>query len=222
VKFLTDFVRSLFLFLLPLISLAGNAPADAPDTQPIAPASSDKPVFRVPEQNYPIASRRNGEQGMCQIAFAIDSKGVVKETYIVVSTGFTRPDAACTTAVTGHIFDPSRINIESFPHWSDTRIDYRLYVPNSQPHLRSRLKVGAMFYPEISRQMHQEGTCAIHVYVERDGTPNDPQVARSTGFASLDQACIAAVMAASFDPGTRNSRPRADWINIIMNWRLTT
>jgi TonB family protein len=217
VKFLSDIMRPYFLSLIFVILFAGNAFAAAPNPQSDVPAPS---VFMIRERNYPVESRRIGEQGMCQIAFAIDAKGVVKETYIVVSTGFRRLDAACTAAVTGHIFDPSRINTESFPYWSETTINYRLNLPNSQPHLRSKLHVGAMFYPETSRQMHQEGTCAVHVHVEQNGTPNDPEVVRSTSFASLDQACIAAVMAGTFDPGTRKSRPYADWVNVVMSWRL--
>ena len=225
-RFLTDFVRSLFILLILAISSTGGAFALVSDTQPVQPASLDdvvkqswRIIFR--DKYYPEKSRRLGQQGTCQIAFAIDATGVVKETFLELSTGHAELDTACTAIVTDHKFPLAGTHIESFPYWVETIIFFRLDDPmHSPPLLRSKLKIGGNSYPAVSREMHQEGACAVRVHVGEDGVPNNPQVVRSTGFAALDQACVEAILAGTFYPGVRNFRPHAEEVNIILNWRL--
>jgi TonB family protein len=182
--------------------------------------------WQIPEVNYPEESRRLGEQGMCQIVFSLNAAGRVVTSQIVVSTGFARLDAACTRAVGGHQFQPIAANSPVPDDWTEVRIDYRLKGVPAHPILRSMLNVGGAYYPEAARRMREEGGCAVRVYVATDGTPSQPAIAISSRSAVLDQACIAAVMNAKFDPALQydasgeGTHASADWVYVVMSWRL--
>jgi TonB family protein len=50
--------------------------------------------------------------------------------------------------------------------------------------------VGPDDYPLQSRANHQEGDCSIRALVDKGGTATEVGVSKSTGFATLDQACV--------------------------------
>jgi protein TonB len=83
-----------------------------------------------------------------------------------------------------------------------------------------QLKVGSDDYPLESRRLHQEGDCAVRVYVEADGTPRNTVIGKSTGFDLLDQACLRAVSQAVFVPAKQNGVAMAASADINIRWRL--
>jgi protein TonB len=68
--------------------------------------------------------------------------------------------------------------------------------------------------------MHQEGDCVVKLYVTPDGALTDMAVSKSTGFATLDQACISAVQGARFKPAMRDDAAVGAWTKINISWRL--
>lgn len=60
-------------------------------------------------------------------------------------------------------------------------------------------------YPEIARQAGVEGLVIVQVVIEPDGTPSNPEVARSAG-AVLDKAAVEAVMKLRFVPGKQRGK----------------
>jgi len=60
-------------------------------------------------------------------------------------------------------------------------------------------------YPEIARQAGVEGLVVVQVVIEPDGSPSNPEVARSAGEV-LDKAAIEAVMQLRFEPGKQRGK----------------
>jgi protein TonB len=60
-------------------------------------------------------------------------------------------------------------------------------------------------YPEIARQAGVEGLVVVQVVIEPDGTPSNPEIARSAG-AVLDKAAVEAVMKLKFVPGRQRGK----------------
>jgi periplasmic protein TonB len=75
-------------------------------------------------------------------------------------------------------------------------------------------------YPEASRKMAQEGDCVIHTSIDADGTPGKFSISKSTGFATLDQACIVAIQQARFTPARDNGSAVTASTDIRISWRL--
>lgn len=60
-------------------------------------------------------------------------------------------------------------------------------------------------YPEIARQAGVEGLVVVQVVIEPDGSPSNPEIARSAGEV-LDKAAIEAVMQLEFVPGKQRGK----------------
>ncbi len=56
-------------------------------------------------------------------------------------------------------------------------------------------------YPELAKQMHQEGLVILAVDVSRDGIPIKVEIEQSSNYRMLDQAALKAVSHWKFQPG---------------------
>jgi TonB family protein len=144
-------------------------------------------------------------------------------------------DVACLAAFTHAQFFPATLNGQPVPNWINVPLAFRLWpaggpakaVTDAQlrvPIIQKEygLKIGPDFYPAASRELHQEGDCTVHVLVQEDGTASNMSVTKSTGFATLDQACIAAIQQAPFVPAQAKGTTVAAFADIHMSWRLPT
>jgi TonB family protein len=86
--------------------------------------------------------------------------------------------------------------------------------PNHPP------KIGSDFYPPLSVQNGEQGTCYVHLFVEGDGSVPAMQLFKSTGYGRLDSACIAAFNGVSMIPATLDGKPVASWVNFPIAWVL--
>lgn len=64
----------------------------------------------------------------------------------------------------------------------------------------------AAFYPDAARKLMQEGDVVVTFTITTDGTVIDPKVARSSGFALLDQAALAAVVTWRYMAAVRDGK----------------
>jgi TonB family protein len=58
------------------------------------------------------------------------------------------------------------------------------------------------------------------IFLAEGGTPSKFTVSKSTGFATLDQACILAIQQAHFTPAIKSGSAIAAWTYIRISWRL--
>lgn len=90
---------------------------------------------------------------------------------------------------------------------SPPRID--LSRPNPRP-----------VYPESSKRLGEIGTVVVAVHVNELGRPFDVQLARTSGFARLDQAAVEAVRQWHFSPAIRDGEAVAEWTAVGIQFNM--
>ena len=75
-------------------------------------------------------------------------------------------------------------------------------------------------YPPISRRLNEQGNTTVRVLIGADGQPQRAEIAKSSGFARLDEAAVNTVMRWRYVPGKRGGVAEAMWFNVPINWVL--
>lgn len=76
-------------------------------------------------------------------------------------------------------------------------------------------------YPSASRRAGEEGTVRVKVLVDEKGRPREVAVARSSGFARLDEAAMEAVRKWRFVAATNGTSAITAWTQVAVTFRLT-
>jgi TonB family protein len=215
-------------------SSAQDPPASVPPATDTVPLRNRgrmdvRHPLHVGSDYYPKQSLKNGEQGKCTLAFFIESDGTVPAAQLLVSSGHPRLDTACFESVIGIPMIPAIINGTPVAGWYDFNVAWvinhaRPYQQPSETPAFPRIaddhefQVGQKFYPEAARANNQRGYCVVHTTVGSNGTALNPSITRSTGSATLDKACLAAVNDARFTPELQDGQPVADATDIAIYW----
>jgi TonB family protein len=182
--------------------------------------------LRIGDAYYPIESKRLGEEGTCQVRIEVDADGRLPAIQLLTSTGFSRLDAACLSAFGEGRLIPKTIDGKPVASWIRMPINWKLkdnpFPMTPQIPEDYHLKVGLNEYPPISKKLHQEGDCVVHVDVAKDGTPTNVRLTKPTGYDPLDQACVSAVSQAPFIPARQGTTAIAASTDINISWRLPT
>lgn len=83
------------------------------------------------------------------------------------------------------------------------------YLQNPQPE-----------YPAISRRLGEQGQVTLRVLIGADGSAQQVELHRSSGYERLDRAALDTVRRWRFVPGKRNGVPEAMWFNVPINFVL--
>jgi len=75
-------------------------------------------------------------------------------------------------------------------------------------------------YPPASRRMDEHGTVTLRIYVDERGRPREVEVAKSSGFARLDEAAVIAVKRWVFAPAMKDSQAVATWTRVNVVFEL--
>jgi protein TonB len=75
-------------------------------------------------------------------------------------------------------------------------------------------------YPPLSRRLGEQGQVVIRVLIGADGSAQQAEVRRSSGFERLDQAALQTVLKWRYIPGKRGGVPEAMWFNVPLNFVL--
>jgi protein TonB len=75
-------------------------------------------------------------------------------------------------------------------------------------------------YPAASRQLREQGSVQLRVFVTTDGRAGDVRVHQGSGFERLDQAAIDAVRRWRFVPARQGDGPVAAWVIVPINFTL--
>jgi TonB family protein len=192
---------------------------------------------KVGHQYYPKESLKRGEQGICVVRAEVGDDGWIRATQLVYSSGFEGLDAACLEAYRNGHFLPATVNGTPIAKWIVLPTSWQLSretnpnvinspaVPKSDaqlsvPVIESHLSVGPDYYPDEARKMHLEGDCTVHALIAENGGPREVSVTKSTGFPTLDQACVLAIQQAQILPKKDKGIAVEGAIDINMSWRL--
>ncbi|MEQ1890844.1 MAG: energy transducer TonB [Alphaproteobacteria bacterium] len=77
-------------------------------------------------------------------------------------------------------------------------------------------------YPAISRRHGEEGKLMVRVCVKADGSVGSATNIRSSGFARLDKAAVAALLQWRFRPARRGTQPIEGCVDVPWVWSLRT
>jgi bla regulator protein BlaR1 len=75
-------------------------------------------------------------------------------------------------------------------------------------------------YPHADLRAGHQGTTTLAFLVDAEGRVAQSTVARSSGYATMDEAARAAIAACRFKPGTADGRAVAQWANVQYVWTL--
>ena len=222
------FVRKLLVgsayALVAQASMSQMPPTPAVLRHPVdAPVRVDpRHPIKLGRDFYPAESVRLHEQGQCRVSFTVDERGATHDAKLVATSGYERIDKACLDAVEGARFIPAVQGGRRVATTIQLPISWSFGEPDAPPLLvpGTSLEVGADYYPSVSREAKQKGDCVVHFLVSEMGKTNDFSLAQSTGFASLDQACVKAMQHAHFQPARKSYVPYAKWMDVKMNWTL--
>ncbi len=75
-------------------------------------------------------------------------------------------------------------------------------------------------YPHADLAAGHQGTVTVDFLIDTDGTVIDSAVARSSGFASMDEAARGALLKCRFGPALRNGSVVREWTKVQYVWTL--
>lgn len=75
-------------------------------------------------------------------------------------------------------------------------------------------------YPRLSRRNGESGTVIVRAFADEAGLPHQVQVEKTSGFARLDEAALAAVRKTRFRPYTEYGKPVAGWVRMPFPFEL--
>lgn len=75
-------------------------------------------------------------------------------------------------------------------------------------------------YPRASRRLNETGRVVVRVLITETGLPDRLAIERSSGFARLDEAALAAVRKARFRPYVENGQPQSGWALVPLSFDL--
>lgn len=101
---------------------AAAVPAEAPLTPPLFNAA----YLRNPPPRYPLAARRNGEQGTVTLRVLVDREGLPASVAIEKTSGYAPLDNAAREAVRAWRFAPARRGNQAVEAWVLVPVVFRL------------------------------------------------------------------------------------------------
>jgi D-alanyl-D-alanine endopeptidase (penicillin-binding protein 7) len=75
-------------------------------------------------------------------------------------------------------------------------------------------------YPATDLSARHEGTVTLSFLVDARGAVSDSAIARSSGYASMDEAARGALVKCRFMPATRNGQAVAEWTKVQYVWTV--
>jgi TonB family protein len=212
----------------PAIGQSASAPSESTVRTPVKVDFQHPP--KIGEQYYPPDSVRHNEEGKCIVRMEVSSKGDVLAEQLLVWTGFPNLDSACVLAFLGGHLLPATLSGKSVTSWVNIPVIWSLGSstrPGSKdfssiPKIADdyQLESGPEYYPPTALLMKLKGNCVVQILVDENGTPVNVTLTKSTGFATLDQACVLALKHAQFIAAKKGGVAIQASMDILLDWKL--
>lgn len=76
-------------------------------------------------------------------------------------------------------------------------------------------------WPLNSRELGEEGTVLLRVYIDERGRPSEIQVAKSSGYPRLDRQAVVVMRSTRFKPYIHNGAPQPGWASTPLVFKIT-
>jgi periplasmic protein TonB len=126
------------------------------------------------------------------------------------------PSAAAPTATTAATASTNTGSTQNAP--SAPRTPPKVTQPSTEADYLNNPKP---IYSIVSRRSNEQGTVIVSVLVGADGTAQQVELNKSSGFDRLDRAALDAVLRWRFVPGTRGGVPETMWFTVPIPFQLT-
>lgn len=93
-----------------------------------------------------------------------------------------------------------------------------ILVIKTPPNAATSNMVGS--YPLMSQRFREQGTVRVRFLIKRDGTVNNAEIMRSSGYPRLDKAAMDAVKTWRFTPATEDGKPVDSWYQTELTFKL--
>ena len=110
---------------LPPAAVVAAVPA-APAAAPVTPPAFNVAYLRNPPPRYPLAARRNGEQGTVLLKVLVSAEGLPLRVELERSSGSSYLDSAAQDAVRTWRFVPARRGARNIEDWARVPVTFRL------------------------------------------------------------------------------------------------
>ena len=211
------------------VSLQKPPPSAEPTQMPREPAHEPPPTARSMPRTHPAPARpephrqpvRQAEPTHAKAAPSMEPQAAIAPTARPAAVMPTAPHLAppeprtTAPAQTEAVHAPARpAALASTPTVTppvvETAASYQAtYLDNPPP-----------TYPQLSRQLGEEGTALLKVQVGPDGRPLQIQLMSSTGFPRLDESAEATVAKWRFVAATRNGQSITSWVLVPIKFRI--
>lgn len=176
----------------------------------------------------------NIDHAGCLLRVWYDAMGTILVEQIVKSSGVPEIDHACLAAAIGQpLTVPTPLDPDS-GGWTHLPIMWKFGKQSTEEHAEpmeadsgipglregGAMHVGATYYPEAALASRAHGICKVHVAVSAAGDVDALDITQSTGSVELDQACLDAIYAAPFTPGSREGKFVSGTTDVVLDWRL--
>ena len=211
--------------------ISASAFSQSVGPQPSAPLTGHthpRMDFKHPwHLDLPSKLMSQGQFGTCLVRFQVDPDGGIRVAQVVRSTGFPQLDQACVQNILHQTLHPATDNAVPTTEWVTWPISMNAKTPPASerdtsgvPQIQQffALRANPNDYPAIAGALRQDRDCRIRFWVTPDATVEKFDVAESTGFATLDQACVSAIQRAPFTAAQRGGAAVGASAEITMRW----
>jgi TonB family protein len=156
-------------------------------------ALADPKPLSLGQDYYPPESRRRHEEGVCVVKITVTAEGNIEDPTLTLSTGYPRLDSACLAGFQGQHAKPAIRNGKPATITLEMPVVWKLGSPGQVPikvDQGNLPRIERKYYPAESVRLREEGVCVVKVKVAAHGDIRVLRLTHSTGFASLDQACL--------------------------------
>jgi len=157
---------------------------------------------------WPAVSQKLGERGVSVLTVVIDKFGVPVEVALKETSGSPRlDDAAILTVRDQWRWEAPPPECQADGIRTQVRVIWNLRGPRSPIDAMSVIYADGEDYPQVARNLKEEGVTAISIFISPSGAMMQSRVEDSSGFEDLDAAAMAMVARWKYQPAAINGKP---------------
>jgi TonB family protein len=201
-----------------LIGSVGFAEAQEVIGVVAVPTPASKAVGDACVPVWPAQSVRNYDSGTVFLRLLVNPDGLVKETTMMLSSGYPDLDKATIEAVSTCRFAPALE--KGVPIETRLVLTHKWVAGEPATALTAGRVCAKPVYPKASLRAEQQGVVALAFLIGADGAVLDSRIEKSSGFSLLDEAAREGLAKCYFKPQMENGKLSQTWFKVKYTWSL--